>query len=386
MRLVASLLAALALSASLAGCMGDDAPAAPAANSSATDGDATNATIDDGTTPMSVEAGLQPHIHDYWQERERVTLMDAPVTIDPQNGMRFTFFNAFRGEPGVGGTLFELPEGAIVYEGTGQLELTATWTDPTVTGLTVRYASAQSTQFGEPQTLASGSPLVVDVAPAMTDMPHATTSRWQFLLLPGQGQSAIGTIQIKVDVVKMRDVTKFPGHPQLFEGAHTMVLFQGSGSSSQSNFVTQSVGFATGSTPGDDALVSERVVPMETMTMTANLTVASVTTSAGEASDLRFLYKPANSRRYYQANLVSGSLSEGTLQFAFPVSMEQTDSPYADTSQWRFDVRVATEGVTGTPCDRCADAKVDYEMEIVAYDNLLDVAGPDPTLRQDRGG
>lgn len=390
MRATAPLLATLLITVAFAGCMGEDGDAATAGmatNETMEGGNLTNVSIDDGTKPMDVDVGHAPHIHDYWSGRDRVTLFDEDVTVEPFEALPFTFFNLFQQRPALGGTFFELPEGAIVYEGTGQLEFTATWSEATVTGMELQYQSAASGDFSEPTPLANDEAFVVDVTPQMTDMPHATTSRWVFLLRPAAGQSMVGAFHVKIDVLRMRDITLFPGHPQLFAGANTMTLFEGVGESSQSNFATQIAGFATGGGFEDDGIVAEKVVPMEAMTMTANLTITDVSTSTGEATEVWVYFKPADSRRYYRGNLVAGDFASGTLQFAWPVEMHMTDSPYATESQWRFDVRVGTQTTgVGPACDRCADVKVTYELAIVAYDSRLPDAGEDPTLQENGNG
>lgn len=378
----------LLLVAALSGCFGTESGGplvVPETNDSAAAASAANVTVDDGTTPMDADTGHAPHLHDYWTGRERVTLMDQEVTVDAQQAIPFTFFNAFMGTPGIGGTFVELPEGSIVFEGTGQLEFTVTWTDATVTGMALRYSSAASNDFSEPEPLASGTPLVIDVTPEMTDMPHEKTSRWGFLLTPGAaGQSMVGTFHVTVDIIRMRDIGLFPGHPELFGEANTLVLYSGPGESSQSNFATQTATFLTGGSFAEDGVASAKVVPMETLTMTANLTITDMSTSTGEVTEVWFMYRPADSWRYFRANLLEGDVASGVFRFAWPVEMEQTDSPYADTSQWRFDVRVGTQTTgIGPACDRCADVRVTYEVEIVAYDSRLADAGEDPAARGD---
>lgn len=374
----------LLLPAALAGCFSDEetaAPIEPALNESASQ-DAANLTIDDGTVPMDEDIGHMPHIHDYWQGRERVTLMDEDLTTTERDTFGFTFMNLFGQKAAVGGKLFELPEGATVFEGTGQLDVTVSWSDPTVTGVSLRYQSPAQREFSEAIPLVSGTATTIEVAPEMTDMPHEKTSRWTFMLAPADsGQAMYGKIHVTVDIVRMRDVTKFPGHPELFGDANTLTLYSGPGRSSQQNFVLGIATFVTGGASDTDGVASEKVVPMETQTITANLTITSATANLGRVEDIQFLYRAADAWRFEEANLVSGDVETGIYQFAFPVTMEQTDSPYSETSQWRFDVRVGTQTTgVGGPCDRCADAEVEYTVDIVAYDSLLDIAGelPEP--------
>ena len=381
MRPLASLLLPLLLvSGAFAGCLGEDAPdagddvAAQEEGASLPTGDEANVTVDDGTTEMPEDLGHQPHLHDYWMGRERVTLMDEDVTVDAFTAFFWTFFDVFRGTPGVGGTYVELPEGQIVYEGTGKLELTVSWTDATITGMGVSYRSAASPDFSQVQPLTQAQPFAIDVTPEMSDMPHEKDSRWAFLLVPASpGQTVVGTFHVKVDIVRMGDIALFPGHPELFNGASTLTLYSGPASSSQTNFATRAVGFLTSPQQEQTSgVASAKVVPMETRSMTANVTITSATTNIGSVSNVTLLYKPADRNFAMRAQTVSADLEKGVFQFAWPVEMRQTDSPYADTSQWRFDLRVQTDPAgMGWETNGLADAKVDYQLEVVAYDSLL---------------
>ena len=362
---------ALLASAGLSGCLdsGDEAPPtemgpAPAETES-------NVTVDDGTAEMPKDIGAMPHAHDYWTGKERITLLDQDVQVDPFSALFFSFFNVVGSRtPAVGGAFVQLPDGAIVFEGTGQLEFTASWSDPGVTGMTLRYRSAASPQFSEPAALTNGQPLVVEVTPEMSDMPHEKTSRWEFLLTPAAGQTMVGAFHAKVDIVKMRDIESFPGHPELFNGAHTLTLYEGPASSSQGSFATRIVdGAVNGFRFQREGVVPTAVVPMETMSMTANVTITSTTSSLGKVSGVMFLVKPANENGFRWAKMIASDPDAGTYQFAWLVEMEQTDSPYAKTSQWAFDLHLQTDPTgTGAQCGGCSDAQVDYNLVAVAYD------------------
>lgn len=386
MRLPFSLVVAVLLGAGFAGCLGDDGPTPEqveaervAAEKAAIEAAmaAENATIDDGTKEANETLGEQPHIHDYWKGAERVTLMDESIPLEPFEAMFFTMMNTAMQNPGVGGHFLQLPEGSIVYEGTGQLEFTVTWSDPTITGMQVRYHSAESESFTEPQPLQSGAPLVIEVTPGMCDMPHGKSSRWLFWLQPATGQSAAGSINVKVDIVKTRDPTKFPGHPDLFGDANTLTLFDGAGKSSQTSWPSRMASFLTQQSQ-DDSIISEKVVPMDTLSMTANLTIVNAQATLGGVSEIWVEYRPADSWRYYRAQLLASDETAGTFQFAWPVEMAQTDSPYAKFSQWHFRVRAESDptGMGSQFLGGAGDVQVDYEMVVVAYDALLDGIEP----------
>jgi hypothetical protein len=393
MRQLLSLLAFVTLlTGAFAGCLGeDDDPDAEAREAERLAAEkaaleAAEQPVDDGSQEANASLGEQDHIHDYWMGAERVTLMDEDIAMDPFRTLAFTFMNTAMGTPGVGGHFFELPEGSIVYEGTGQLELLVTWSDPTITGMGASYRSAESETFSAEVPLASGEPLVVEVTPGMCDMPHAKSSRWMFWLSPAQaGQSMAGTFHVKVDVVKTRDPTLFPGHPDLFGDANTLTLFDGSGQSAQTSFVQDFVSIATQERT-DDSIISEKVVPMDTLSMTANLTITSAQAGVGNVADVWVEYRPADSFRYYRAQLLASDEAAGTYQFGWPVEMAQTDSPYAKQSQWHFRVR-ATSDPTGQgdmQLRGISDVQIDYDMVVVAYDALLE--GIDPVQGDDRRG
>jgi hypothetical protein len=384
MRSSGPLVAVLLLAAAFAGCLGGEdepLPIEPAANESE---DLT--AVDDGTDEMDTDLGHMPHLHDYWQGKERVTIMDADVEVDQFMALAFTFFNAREGTPGVGGTWFTLPEGGLVYEGTGKMEITPTWTDPTVTGALLRYRSPGATDFSEPMALAQGQPLSIDVAPEMTDMPHDKESRWMFLLSAPQGGTLLGKVHMRVDIVRMGDITLFPGHPELFGGANTLVLFDGAAKSSSQNFASMILGFATDNMQ-ESGVRSSKVVPMETLSMTANVTITSTTSNIGEVAEVDFLYNAAGSFRGERAQVLSSDPAAGIYQFGWAVDMRMTDSPYADESQWTFDLLIETDP-TGTGSQLgsrgLADAQVDYTLQVVAYDTLLE--GIEPVQDEDERG
>lgn len=367
----------LVLSALVTGCLGGNEPAAnadAAPQDVATNATLDNVTVDDGKSEMPTDLGQQPHIHDYWKDRERVTLMDEEIDVDAPTALFWTFFDAMRGTPGVGGASIRLPEGATVYQGTGQLEFTASWTDATVTGMGMQYRSPADTQWSAQQEVKTGAPILIDVTPEMSDMPHAKTSRWQFQIMPAQaGQSIAGKFRVKIDVIRMGDITTFPGHPQLFNGEQTLTIFKGAGSSSQNNFAVNIVNLMTGAQT-DDGVRAQTVVPMETRSMTANLTLKAASSDVGKAANAYLLVKPADRNRYSFLQAQTIDDSKQLYQFAWLVDMAQTDSPYSTESDWKFDVYVTTDQGALGENGFLANVKVDYELEVVAYTEVVDGA------------
>lgn len=384
MRSFAFVAAALMLAGVFAGCLGSsgDAPAKPA---SANLTNATsNVTIDTGeSTNASGSMGQMAHMHDYWQSKERVTLMDADVSVPPQQAFMYTFVNVLRDhQPAVGGTAFRLPDGATVFEGTGRMEVTLTWTDPTIQGAALRVRTAASTAWSDAKPITSGSPLKIDVAPEMCDMPHEKTSRWGFQVVPaGAGSVIDGNLHVRVDIVRLRDISLFPGHPALFAGAHTMTLFDGPATSSHNGAATAIVDrLETQGQDPEEGVAAQKVVPMETQWMTANVTITDSTATLGTVNNISFLYKPADSNGFRRANVTHSDMAKGVFSFSWPVAMRQTDSPYAKTSQWRFDLLIQTSDPAGLggSCGGCSDATVNYKLVVVAYDTAKPALGETP--------
>lgn len=341
---------------------------------------------DDGTKEADTDLGHMPHLHDYWQGKERVTIMDDDVNVDQFTALGFTFFNLRNGAPGVGGTTFRFPEGNLVYEGTGQMEITATWTDPTVTGAVLRYRSPADSAFSEPVALTQGQAAVLEISPEMTDMPHDKESRWMFILSAPSGGALVGKVHVRADILRMRDITLFPGHPELFGGEHTLTLFDGAAKSSSQNFASTMVGFVTDNQQ-ESGVRSGKVVPMETLCMTANVTITSATSNIGKVAKVDFLYHAAGGFGWDRAQVLSADPDAGVYQFGWPVEMTQADSPYAEESQWTFDLWIQTDATgTGSMVGRgLTDAQVDYNLQAVAYDALLEGIEPAQPDEDGRG-
>ena len=381
------LLASLFLAGGLTGCLGGKGDTAtPAAAPSSANTTAMAAPVDNGSMNASsafTGTGAVAHSHDYWLGRERVTLLDEDINVDPFTATFFTFFDVSQGTPGVGGTFVNLPDGTTVFEGTGKMEITASWSAPTISGVAARWRTAASNDFSEPKTLATGIVTSVPVTPEMSDMPHAKSSRWAFLLTPASsGQVMEGTLHLKIDIVKMRDIELFPAHPDLFAGAHQLTLFDGPATSSQQSIASQIVdGVSTMGKPGaEQGVASQKVVPMNAVAMMANVTIVDTTGNLGKVSAVNLTVKTADSNGFRGAKLIHTDDATHTYTFAWLVDMRQTDSPYAKQSQWRFDLRVGSDPTgMGGSCGGCSDTKTDYKLVVLAFDAPIDGAKALPT-------
>jgi len=380
----------------LAGCLGgadEDAPGTTSDGSDVPDDAATlaadeNATV--ATSPTDMTGGHAPHIHNYWGESDRVTLFDDVVAIradDPNP----TFINALiLKQPAVGGALWELPDGATVYEGTGIVEMTVTWTDPTITGLALYYKSADKQfeveGFVGPVPLTKDAPAQIQVTPKMTDMPHDSVSRWMFYFAPaGVPAVAEGNFHLKFDIIRMRDVMEFPGHPDNYEDVSNYVLADRDFTYKSQSFVTQVAGFLATS-QGPEAIVPDKIVPMETHAMLVQIDVsqASATAPVLKQQGLVLIYVAADGRQLYEAKVLN--LTDATYVFGVPVTDSQVDSPYTEQSAWRMYVFVEQQAdlpVDTRSCAGCFDVEINGHVKIASWatDPTGIIGDPNPCRR-----
>lgn len=369
---VVLLLASLAL----AGCAAPEAePAADDVDVNATGPDV-EAPVDDGTRPMATDVGHMPHMHDYWEGKERVILFDDAIDASSSQDLFGMWVGAREGR--VGAMPWRLPDGATVMEGTGQMDLTATWEDPSVTSLAVSYRVGPGAEWSAPQPLANGELVSLAITPAMTDMPHMSTSRWEFLFTPADSPgSIIGTFELRIEIVKMRDIMLFPGHPELFDGKPEKVLHDRDHEHSEQSYVARVPNILLQGEFGEKTVAPDELVPMETKAMRVEVTIASASSTPGQVAEIRFFYRGADTSYMGHPTVLpmEGSLEQKFLAYQFPVEMEQTDSPYLNESQWLFFVEPAVRfvGAEQEPTmGGMTDVSIEYRLKVIAYDHDLD--------------
>jgi len=357
--LTAFLIAVLAL----AGCV-ETAPDAP---TSATDPTPSASAASTDADPRTEDPGLGSHAHDYWSGRERVTLVDEDVSIEPPDlllsGVMTTRF--FR-DPSLGGAFIVLPNGSLVYEGTGRLEIVATWDDATVNGLRFIHRHAGSGEIQPWTDAPNGETVSIEVTPDMTDMPHAQVSRWIFFFAAsGTPPVASGTFHLRIDIVKTRDVAEWPAHPDHWNGASEILLVEADGSS------IERVGPTLLEEPWkdhEDAIPASAIVPMEATMLRVNVTVVSTMDPAGvgkvhllirTASNVLFDYDDAG-------DPIEVSDDKLTWTWEVPIEMDETDNPYATTSAWAFRVRAAPAPTPQLPFCEHGCYQPEFEFRIVA--------------------
>lgn len=369
-------LAVALLTLPLAGCLGVgedagvDKASVAAAEDARVDGNATVEAGTNATAPTDMTGGHAPHIHNYWGENDRITLYDDAVDVQVLSPV--TFLSLFvEKRPELGGAFFEFPDGATVYEGTGLMDVTARWTDATITGLALRYKSPDMKSgfeyWSDWLPLSQGAPTTITITPAMTDMPHDAKSRWLLeIAAAGTPGIAQGAVDLKVDIVRMRDVMTFPGHPDTYEDAAFYVLADEEFDAKGQNRLNEFAGFVTGTGP-DTAWYPPNIVPMETRALLLEVTIlqAGQTAPLAEQAGIQVEYTTADSRRDVRAQLLNQT--GDTFVYGIPVADANVDSPYKDESSWHFHIRPQQKLDAPAECRGCLDYEMKVHLRLTAY-------------------
>lgn len=358
----------MVLAVLLAGCAATDPPA-----NGKGDANPTTTASDDSATPGAdadalPDPGAAPHVHDLWEGRERITLLEEDFTVEPPEAAMWGFFTTyFFAQPSVGGFFVDLPEGAFVPEGTGLLEIQATWTDPTVTGLRFLYRHAGSGDISGWVPAPKGEVVALEVTPQMADMPHAQRTRWGFLFAAdGTPPLLVGQVHLRIEAVKTRDPTLYPGHPD-FWGDKTELLRLDADGETRSRIDPPFLPMpANNLAPPEDALSLTAPVPMETAWLVVRVDVLSVEPSSLQVANLRLEARTADDLQFDFDDVEVEPEVDGTSwTWRIPVEMQETDSPYADGSAWA--ILVVPEYASPVPVDcGCQESTLRYHATATA--------------------
>jgi len=370
-------LALLVLMLLVAGCASK--PSAKEGGPSANVSMASVAKNDDGTSKSAtVDTGAMPHMHDYWQSRERVTLFDKDVDPGQPDPFQTMVTLAVQKQAKAGDLEWHLPDGQIVYEGTGEMDVTATWSDPKTSSLQMAFKAASDAQYRTPVELPSGKTTPIVVTPDMTDMPHTKASHWTFDFSPAASPGTMmAPFHLKIDIVKLRDINVFPAHPDLFGGLHEKVINDKSYQFTEESYVTRVPQLLQNGDFSEKVVTPQQIVPMETQWIRAEVDIDSASSTPGSVVDVNFFYHGANTTALGHPSWLptSGKFSDKHMVWDFPVTMDETDSPYAKDSQWRFFIEPAVSLAPGTPqMGGMTQVSISYHLKLTVFDHVPDGA------------
>lgn len=347
----------------LAGCLADPTsgtgPTEPAGSS-----DQANASLD-GRTATG-------HVHDLWNGRTSVTLIDRevqiePVVLEPTSGepLARSVRGNWCGGPAIlshciGRAILQPPapeEGqdpTVVPPGTGTVRADVSWSDPTVTGIRLLFVAADDIER-ELGTVTEPGTMRVDASDVnaswrylplrWTDDGHAPRSSWLFVLQAYGNRSsrfepdiATGTFNVTIRAERAPGPLPLePPHPDWYAGGSTYRIAQAERSTSevQAGWISTGDGYlyvepAHPVPPGTDAVyLAVRVDDDSPMSGTEPLSPRFEVTYALDGWE-----------RWGQAERIGRS--DGAVVYRIPVEETMTDSLYTCPDQgsgWDFWVR-----------------------------------------------
>lgn len=282
------------------------------------------------------------HVHDYWQGRDRVTVISdegGPFSASCSGtgcNAQGMLFNRRMPEDGV-----IVPQGTKWVNGTFTLspEGENTWIR---LELWVRTAAdAEAVKWGD---IGNGERFAIESTAERNDPPHYVLSLWEFNLRAyGEGDEGVrvaGTYTWEVEAVRGLPLVPFPAHPDRWNGATELDLLEETGSSMLAYTDTTSGGTSYNcynGCPATHRLGDGVVVPFETGELQVRITYGP-----GVPTGLALTYHGANTRGFSPAQ---GTMEEpGVTLYTIPVELGMADSPYAKQSLWEFDVWIEQPG------------------------------------------
>lgn len=322
-------LLAFALSCTmLAGCTsstGDgEAPAAPQ-----------NVVTDPRDYSYLQNATPGSHIHDYWQGRDRVTVLEraggpfsSSCSGGCEDGMTFTW-----GVP---------EDGVIVPQGTKWVNGTFSLTpegENTWTRLELWVRTAQDPEAQKWGDLENGKPFSIESTAEKNDPPHYVLSRWEFAVRAYSGTADVavrGEYAWQVEAVRGLPLLPYPPHPDRWNGATELELLEETRASMLTTYDEDPVSGGQSYScyngcPGTHRLGDGVVVPFETATVEVRIAYGP-----GVPALLGVTYHGSDTRSF--TRLAGTTESPGVTLFTIPLDPGVADSPYARQSLWEFDV------------------------------------------------
>jgi hypothetical protein len=342
---LAALAALLLALPALAGCMGDEEPAARnepiKTGSTGTGSSGTGSGTDVPAPPRPKSSSERWHFHDYWDMSPTITLVDSTVSFMPTTGGD--------GLPALS-AIVTLPQGVIVPPETGFLTLNVTWNDTPGGLVNLTFRPADSNDFHGAGDLAMGVPFQLNVTESMADVPHRQQSLWAFNLTakPGGTPPAVPNKDVRFTV------TATIGRPLFIDAPHVNwwqdkdvipIVQEASGkmqgaTSNGHNVSIPDPTSLTAAPPRPAAFTQGQRVPVDQGRIVpegAKSVVVSLTwESQVPGGKLKVLWREANSLTEGPMDvLVDG---EGARVFAIPLDPGQTDTTYSNRTTWEFEV------------------------------------------------
>lgn len=202
----------------------------------------------------ALDAAYRPHLHDYWGEREQVTLMDSDVDLlsKEANGQSGVYSDPLYARTGKANEnrssqatdSFYVPiksvastDPPIIFPGSREVQVTFSWTQENVRleRLGLMYSNPNLTKHAILVPKPSGGTWTIAVDPASTDDGHDMVSSWSLYVYNPNDKDEpttwkpgliMGPMHIKIVLVK-GELFLEPEHPRFWQGNDTIKVRSG---------------------------------------------------------------------------------------------------------------------------------------------------------------
>lgn len=374
-------LALLVVTAAFPGCFGseDEPPVAATVEPATNDSTAANATLPDDrgesaglkeTNVTEEGVGGELHMHDYWEGRESVVVLDERVYV--------SYLPLFPDGPDTAArnvAYVKLPNGTLVYEGANRV--TVEIRDPQITSqegipyaagapqMTLQYLTAADNEWRDAGALPWGTAVEIEVAPRETDMPHSTMSLWVFRLLTDQ-PGPPKTLHMTVTVYRGAAVVDWPGHPDFYANSDRRVVLDTTVKTRVNGMVENTLLYDQAGT----WVSPEKLISWGTSRLEVAVVIEDISNDLDAPPDGYYL-------EFHNATIVGPefvfedpirdeSPPQDLTEWDFVVEVDPNgmDGPYQPESRWGFRIRATY--ANGQLCPGCFNYDITYTIRVVA--------------------
>ncbi|MEO6665492.1 MAG: hypothetical protein ABIO65_01800, partial [Nitrospiria bacterium] len=242
-------------------------------------------------------------------------------------------------------------------------------------GLLLRYKHASTVDWIDVGPLAWGTPTVLKITdPRQTDMPHATSSLWEFQVTSPNAQDATLTFTAKAEMVRGEGVIPlWPGHPDFYaERSFREVLNIPDAEACDSGLSNTGCLTADDEKTGEMAPTKLISYGTKTLHVWVNITEATMTNPA-TAPQNWFLYHLNATGRTNLTNPFDPEAPIDKLDhyWILPVDDNAMDSPYADGSRWSFQLGASITTPALACYGGCAEWSAKFGIVVIATNEEL---------------
>ncbi|MFP5379811.1 MAG: hypothetical protein ACLGHP_08715, partial [Vicinamibacteria bacterium] len=232
----------------------------------------------------------------------------------------------------------------------------------------LRYQHAATTEWIDVGSITWDTPVTIKITnPVQTDMPHATSSLWKFMVASGNAYDNTLTFSASAEIVRAPGemIPEWPGHPLFYsdELGHTREVLRAT--------ATACAGSACVAGGEDQILAPTKLISYGTKSIYVWLNVTGFNAPNPALAPTHWFLWHRNATGFDNTTdpfAEDAVVANGNYHWVLPVRDNDMDSPYADGSRWSFNLGGALTSPALTCYYGCAEYTADYELVVHASD------------------